>query len=559
MHKTVSASIGNALFTVEESAYAALEAYLESIRAHFTSHADADEIVADIEDRIAEEFSDALGTRRKVILKKDVDAMIARMGTVEDFRTFDGDAHTAPEPEPSPSIRKLRLYRDTDNQILGGVCAGIANFFGIDPIIVRLLFGLSVFLGGFGIVLYILLWIILPEAKTASEKVEMTGGRVTLASIQERIDVVMPPEKRRGILARIVRAPFVAIGIVLRAIGRTLRILLPVLMRIIGVVLMVVGSCAIAASSIAFFAVLLNPGSPYIGFPLLETVGFASYVALIGAGYFAIFLPLLLILLLGASLVMLRNIVTGPAIAGMAGAWLIAIVAGGVTLFGVAPVLEAALEEHNDTVTRTFDVDAFDGIMGDGIERITVTRGDTFSVRITGTELPVSHIRPVINDGVLSLKSEPWKSECWIFCASRSARAEIVLPSLTRIEAHNASRIDVSGFSGAAVSLVSADIARLSVDGQWSDVTASASDASVLTLAGTTTTLHADATDISRIDAADLRSATADVSARDASRIAVDASLSLTGTVSDIARIAYEGEPDVLTIEQHDAGHVERL
>lgn len=551
MHKTVSASIGNALFTVEESAYASLDAYLRAIRSHFAATADADEIVADIEDRIAEEFSEALGAKRKVILQKDVDAVIARMGTVEDFRTFDG-APAAPAPAASP--RRLRLYRDADDQIIGGVCSGIAQYFNIDPIVVRLAFLASLLVGGFGVVLYIALWVLLPEARTTTEKVEMTGGRVTLSAIQDRIDAVMPPEKRNGAIARVIRFPFAAIGAVLRGIGRLLKLLLPIAGRLLGVGALLWASFAMAATTFVFLALLTNPGSPYVGFPLLETVGFGTYVALLLSGYFAVFLPLLAVLLLGVSLMLLRNVVTFPAGGAIFSAWLLAIVAGGVVLFGAAPKLDTAMEEFDRQTSVADDASGFDRVRADGIDRFDITHGTGFSVTIRGSEKGVALADAVVENGTLVLRGLPeGDDDCLFLCPSRHVHVDITMPALAAVEAADASRVSLAGFSGATLELTARDVGR--IDGKVSaeTLTAKAMDAARISLSGTAAQFTASTNGVARVEALDFTVQHASVSAVDASRIAVDAQLSLEGEARDVARIDYVTPPPTFEVETSDA------
>lgn len=557
MHKTVSASIGSTLFAVEESAYAALDAYLDSIRAHFAASPDADEIVADIENRIAEEFAEALGSKRKVILRKDVDAVIARMGTVEDFRDFDGAAPSG-APTDRSAARPVRLYRDADDQVLGGVCAGIAKYFSIDPIVVRLAFALSVFIGGFGVVLYILLWILLPEAKTAAEKVEMTGGRVTLSAIQRRIEEVVPPEKRQGIVGRAARFPFVVIGAVLRGIGRFLRAVLPIAARIVGLGILVGAAIAMAVGTFVFFAILINPGSPYIGFPLLQTVGWSSYVALLSAGYFAVLLPLLLALLVGISLVLLRNAVTPLVGGGIFAAWLVAIVAGGVTLFGIAPTLEAAIREfERATVVTHDDIADFDRVRADGIDRMEIARGDRFSIEVHGTEKAVALLEPAVEEGTLVLRGKPDEDRCIILCESRHARLVVTMPSLSAAEARDASRITLDGFGGDALELTATGVGRIRGTVAYGTLTLEAIDASRMDLEGTATSVTATASDVARIEAGNVTAQDVTATAEDASRITVDPRVSLRGKASDVSRIEYRTVPPTLEVETEDAARAD--
>ncbi len=537
MHKTVSASIGSSLFVIEESAFATLDTYLKSIRAHFAATSDADEIVSDIEDRIAEEFTAALGAKKKVILPKDVDAVIARMGTVEDFRDFDGVERGTNAAERATPLGKLRLYRDADDQIIGGVCAGIAKYFSIDPLIVRIAFALSLLLGGFGVVLYVVLWILLPEARTTAEKVEMTGGRVTLSAIQSRIDAVVTPEQRKSVLARVIRFPFAIIGAVLRGAGRLLKTLLPIAARLLGVLATIWAAFAMAFVTFVFLALLTNPASPYIGFPLLETIGFGPYVALLLSGYFAAFLPLLFVLLVGASLVMLRNVFTWPATGGIFCAWLLAIVVGGVTIFGAAPKLETAILEFERTVTREYAVGGFDDIRAEGVQRFEVRQGEEFSVVISGSERGVKSLTPISEKGILTVHHKREDDPCMILCFDDRATVIVTMPALGTIEAFDASRVTFGGFSGATLELFAQDVAR--IDGKISTgtLTTKAEDAARVTLSGTARDVSLAASDVARIDAFNLIAQRVTATASDASRIDVDARESLDATTTDVGQI----------------------
>lgn len=557
MHKTVSASIGSSLFTVEESAYASLDAYLSSIRSHFAGTGDADEIVSDIESRIAEELSEALGTKRKVVLKDDVDAVIARMGTVEDFRKFEGEpAATAPH---GTTDGKLRLYRDADDQIIGGVCSGIAKYFGIDPLVVRIAFLLSLLIGGFGIVVYVLLWILLPEARTTAEKVEMTGGRVTLSAIQHRIDAVVSPEQRKGVVARVIRFPFAVIGSVLRGAARVLKFLLPIAGRIIGALATVWAAFAMAFATFVFLALLTNPHSPYIGFPLIDAVGFWPYVALLLSGFFAAFMPLLLVLLVGTSLVLLRNLITLPAAGGIFCTWLLAIVIGAVTLFGAAPKLEAFIDENVNETTREYaEFRDFDAVRAAGIQRINVTRGDEFLVTVTGTEDAIARAGLSVQDGTFAVThgSDGDERKCMILCFDDDATINVTMPALSRAEARDASRLRIDGFSGATLELLARDVARINGNISAATLTAKAQDAARITMSGTAGDATVSTSGVSRVDAIELRSQHATVTAVDASRVSIAAVLSLSGSAMDVARIEYGTEPETLGVETSDHARV---
>lgn len=171
MKKALQISLAKTLFTIEEDAYARLENYLAAVRKHFASTPESAEIITDIEASIAEQL---LERKEKIVTIEAIESILAKMGKVEDFD--DRIASNVPASDGGPAIGGKKLYRNTDNAIIAGVCSGIAAYFGWDALWVRLGFFLLTFLNGFGILLYIVLWIIMPEAKSAAQKLEMTGG-----------------------------------------------------------------------------------------------------------------------------------------------------------------------------------------------------------------------------------------------------------------------------------------------------------------------------------------------------------------------------------------------
>ena len=188
MKKTISSSIGGIVFNVEEDAHAKLSAYIDAISASLKSSEGHDEIMADIESRIAEILQQKLSSYKQVITLAEVDEVIGIMGNPEDFGTGTGEAkqqtYTSAGGQYGSSGRR-RVYRDTDDKIIFGVCSGLAHHFGVDPIWLRLAFGLSIFLGGFGLILYVLLAIITPRARTSAEKLEMMGEPVDVNNIRK--------------------------------------------------------------------------------------------------------------------------------------------------------------------------------------------------------------------------------------------------------------------------------------------------------------------------------------------------------------------------------------
>ncbi len=191
MNKVFNINLGGLPFTIDEDAYEALGSYLKTIHNHFRSSEGYEEITTDIEARLAELFQEKLGGHPIVTLKH-VKSVIAIMGTPEDFgaEPIEGEA---PKSSTSEGKWKLktgkRLFRNPDEEVIGGVCSGIAAYFGIqDPLWVRLLFLLFAFTAGFAIPLYIILWAILPKAETASDRLAMRGDPVNVSNIGKIIE-----------------------------------------------------------------------------------------------------------------------------------------------------------------------------------------------------------------------------------------------------------------------------------------------------------------------------------------------------------------------------------
>ncbi len=173
MKKIININLSGRVIPIEDSAYESLQRYIESLRRYFANEEGRDEIINDIESRIAELMNDKVRRGAGAVTDADIEEIIASMGRVEDFEKTDAEekafsasgqpygAYTQAQSEQRKP--KGRLYRDGSDKFLGGVCAGIANYMNVDPAIVRLIFAIITF-GGFGtgIIIYLALWIILP-------------------------------------------------------------------------------------------------------------------------------------------------------------------------------------------------------------------------------------------------------------------------------------------------------------------------------------------------------------------------------------------------------------
>lgn len=293
MKEVKKCSISGVAFTMDVDAYEALDAYLESLKKSYRDTADGAEIVADIEARIAELILSAQDNTR-VVEKPLMLKIIAQMGSAEDISDESSDRDLQYE---TPRIPR-RLYRDTANAKLGGVCAGIGKYFDIDPVWVRLALFLPMLLsclGGipflywfgplfgnlFGIFLicYFIMWFAVPAARTARQKLEMNGERITAQSISEVTAASAnndPDAKAKPIVAEAVSM-----------FGKIVLILLKIFAGIL-VFGLIMGACALV---IGLFALLI--GGPEL-LQLGKLAEFSLWVPILGI--FIVLIPVTLMI-----------------------------------------------------------------------------------------------------------------------------------------------------------------------------------------------------------------------------------------------------------------------
>lgn len=325
MKKNISINISGIIFHIEEDGYDMLRKYLDSVNRYFSNFEDSTEILADIEGRIAEIFLSKLNDTKQVITVDDVNALMGIMGSVSDFKAAEENELGAETSGPaakesqkaesrtytstsanqsSTTSAPKRLYRDQKRKILGGVCAGLASYFNIDAVWIRLIFALlifaygaafllyivlwiavpesyeldeptdakkmyrdpetkvlggvaagiaayfgtdvvlvrvllliSIFFFGTGILLYIVLWIVLPEAKTMTERMQMQGEPVTLSNIESNIkkNINEDPNKEESALTKILLLPFRVLAAVLTGLGKILVPIIEVMRVAVGI------------------------------------------------------------------------------------------------------------------------------------------------------------------------------------------------------------------------------------------------------------------------------------------------------------------------------------
>ncbi|WP_418263740.1 PspC domain-containing protein [Flavobacterium faecale] len=187
MNKTVNINLGGMVFHIDEDAYLKLTRYFDAIKRSLNTSSGQDEIIKDIEMRVAELFSENQTSTKQVVSLIDVDQMIAVMGQPEDYIIEDDSQPNYNNSQNNQTASK-KLYRDSDNNMIGGVASGLGHYLGIDVVWIRVILVLLV-IGGFGtgIIAYIILWVVTPEAQTTSEKLEMKGEPVNISNIEKKV------------------------------------------------------------------------------------------------------------------------------------------------------------------------------------------------------------------------------------------------------------------------------------------------------------------------------------------------------------------------------------
>jgi phage shock protein PspC (stress-responsive transcriptional regulator) len=181
MNKTIIININGIVFHIEEDAYEVLKSYMTEVKRHFAYSADSVEIVTDIENRLAEMFTQRLAEHSKqVIVLTDVEEITSQMGRAGDFEDdADNDALNAERLKSSKT-----LYRDGEDKLVAGVCAGLGYYFDVETKWVRIITIIAILSSGIGLLPYIILWIVLPIAKTRQEKMAMKGEAINLENFK---------------------------------------------------------------------------------------------------------------------------------------------------------------------------------------------------------------------------------------------------------------------------------------------------------------------------------------------------------------------------------------
>lgn len=351
MNKTVNINLAGIFFHIDEDAYAKLQRYLEAIRHSFSNTQGRDEIISDIEARIAELFNEKIKDDRQVISLKEVEEVIAIMGQPEDYMVDEEIFEDEPKGQRSTKTTKTvgkQLFRDTEHGYVGGVSSGLGHYLGIEAIWVRLLWILlTIFSSGAFILIYIAFWIFVPEAKTTADKLAMRGEEVTISNIEKKIR-----EGFQDVSDSIKNVDYEKYGNKARTgassaattLGNIIRFCLKLFVKFIGVLLLLIaGSTLIALFvglfSIGTFGLVDAPWTDYID---MVNSGAPLWIISILA-FFAVGIPFFFLFVLGLKL-LVRNLKPVGRIASLTllGIWLLSVI--GLSIIGISQATNRAFD-----------------------------------------------------------------------------------------------------------------------------------------------------------------------------------------------------------------------
>ncbi|MDX1761575.1 MAG: PspC domain-containing protein, partial [Christiangramia sp.] len=348
MNKTVNINLAGTFFHIDEDAYARLQRYLEAIRHSFSNTQGRDEIISDIEARIAELFNEKIKNDRQVISIKEVEEVIAIMGQPEDYMVDEEIFEDEPKRTKSTKTVGKQLFRDTENGFVGGVSSGLGHYLGIEAIWLKLLWILlTIFSSGAFILIYIAFWIFVPEAKTTADKLAMRGEEVTVSNIEKKIR-----EGFHEVSDSIKNVDYEKYGKKASAgassaattLGDIIRFCLKLFVKFVGILLLLIAGSTLIGLFVGLFAV----GT----FGIIEAP-LTDYIYLVNSGapiwlisllaFFAVGIPFFFLFVLGLK-ILVKNLKSLGRIAllTLLGVWLISII--GLTVIGISQATNRAFD-----------------------------------------------------------------------------------------------------------------------------------------------------------------------------------------------------------------------
>ena len=344
MNKTININLGGYFFHIDETAYQKLRRYLDAISKSLSDDPQGkNEIIADIEARISELLSEKITDARQVVNEQDISNIIKIMGEPEDYEENETGYTDNSSSYQRKKTSNRKLYRDGDDKFLGGVAAGVGHYLGIDAIWLRLLLIALFFSAGFGFLIYIILWVLLPEATTTAEKLEMEGEHVTIDNIEKKIReefsaIKETLEDGANNVKKKVADGFQKNGKkatsglqeLIGVIGTIVSVLFNMIGKFIGVIIIIFSAIILVLLFLAIFSLgsfeLLGYGEDFINLPNFMFDSLIPYWVLAIALFVLIGFPFLILFVLGLRIISSNIKKLGKTVSlSLLGIWIIAL------------------------------------------------------------------------------------------------------------------------------------------------------------------------------------------------------------------------------------------
>ena len=289
-----------------------------------------------------------------MVTLKEVEEVITIMGQPEDYMVDDDLFEDKTTDGPAPAGRVKKLYRDIDNKYIGGVCAGLEHYLGFDALWIRLIFIILALFTGFGLIAYILLWILVPEAATTAQKLDMTGKPVNISNIELKVK-----EGFDDVADKVKSVDYEKVGNKVKSgttsffetLGDIIMFLLKVLGKFVGILLIIIGAATLIGLFIGLFTVGIVDIIHIPGFDFYDLVNYTDapvwLVSLLTL--FAVGIPFFFVLYLGLK-ILVNNLKSMGAIAkfSLLGLWFLSII--GLTVLGVKQAAAHAYSGSDTTM-----------------------------------------------------------------------------------------------------------------------------------------------------------------------------------------------------------------
>jgi phage shock protein PspC (stress-responsive transcriptional regulator) len=399
--------LGRQQFTISIAAYSELKKYIDAI-ARQAGDAGAD-MTEEVESRMAELLTERGTTGDKVVLPKDVAFLKAQLGEPRDF--MDSDLDEDDDIDTSSDGTK-RLFRDIDNAMVAGVAAGLAKYLGIETVIVRLIFIALTLFGGSGVLLYVILWLLVPEAKTNSERLQMNGMAVNIDNLKRVVDAADVPGATRRVS-----------GTVVEIVRFTVKFML----NLLGFVFMAAGVAVLLGDALALVYGLVR--GLQVGNTTLFPVG-SEQVTILVCVFVIVGLFAGMLMTLGRTLVRRKWTMPGWALAAVVGVFIVAGSLGGGLGADAAPTIRHQYEHVQHS--RRISVKPFTKLNFVGNNMFYISEpGVANEVHIkTLGNIDTSKIKISEKDGVLTLDTSafnPSSEGCRLVCPYGNTNVEIVI------------------------------------------------------------------------------------------------------------------------------------